>query len=205
MDIERLLKIRDSLSLEQYLITTLKPKLNTLKVAGSSFVNTKEKLTKEELTTTSFTRSVNCYLYKDGLLIYSAVSFNAMAILLGISADTLFVNKRKGTKMFGLFNVSTETPSSDTVVELLDISTIKERIRKQKEEFVPKNVNSQQTIVENTITGETFVVDSMAKASQLTKDKEPTRPVSKSSIRTAIANGKTVKGWKFSTTKPSTI
>ena len=33
MDIERLLKIRDSLSLEQYLITTLKPKLNTLKVA----------------------------------------------------------------------------------------------------------------------------------------------------------------------------
>ena len=99
-----------------------------------------------------------------------------MAILFGISADTLFVNKREGTKMFGLFNVSTETHSSDTIVELLNISTIKEGIRKEKEEFVTKNVNSQQTIVENTITGETFVVDSMAKASQLTKDKEPTRP-----------------------------
>jgi hypothetical protein len=62
----RLLKIRDSLSLERgkHLITTLKPKLNTLKVAGSSFVNTKENLTKEELTTTSFTPSVNSYLYK---------------------------------------------------------------------------------------------------------------------------------------------
>ena len=55
-----------------------------------------------------------------------------MSLQIGISKDTLFVNKRKGTKVYGLFNVSSDTPSPDVVVDLLDIDTIKQMLQKRE-------------------------------------------------------------------------
>jgi len=86
IELARTLKIRDVLSLEQYFIITLNPTLNTIKVAGSSFVSIKEKRTNEpfDLLLVTFTWTVFLYflLYLLMLCLFKLVLVRILFLLI---------------------------------------------------------------------------------------------------------------------------
>ena len=132
-------RIRDlALSLEQYYIFTLKPTLNSIKVAGCNpIVNYSE----EHIASIKKANSKPVYVYKDNILIFEGSSATELKKETGISPSTISLSlKNPSKKVLNYFNISHEGPTPNTVIEKINAQTLKNLFKEQLPEFMKKGI-----------------------------------------------------------------
>lgn len=191
--------LRKLVILEQYLILTLKPSLNTVKVANTAPYTDHSELSPEGRNKMVTSMSQPIYLYLDDVLVFEAASAAVGARQLGIGVVSFFRNMKDGTKLFRRYTVSRVGPTENTKVALIPIDALKKLFEGYRVES-GLNKHSMQVLIKDTINNTEYTAPSIATASTFTYNTDG-RSISVKTLRKWLDSGKIVKGWIFSQVK----
>ena len=157
--------LRKLIILEQYLILTLKPSLNTVKVANTAPYTDHSDLSPEKWNKMVTSMSQPIYLYLDGVLVFEADS--AAVGALGIGVVSFFRNMKDGTKLFRRYTVSRIGPTDTTKVALIS-ADVKLFSEYRVESRVGLNTKSMKVLVKDIINNTEYTAPSITTASVYT-------------------------------------
>ncbi len=190
--------LRKIIILEQYLILTLKPSLNTVKVANTAPYTDHSELSPQKWNKMVTSMSQPIYIYLDDVLVFEAASAAVGARQLGIGVVSFFRNMKDGTKLFRRYTVSRIGPTENTKVSLIPVEALKKLFDQYRvESRVGLNTNSMKVLIKDTINNTETIVPSITVASAHTYNMEG-RSVSVKTLRKWLDSGTIIKGWIFS-------
>ena len=182
--------LRKLIILEQYLILTLKPSLNIVKVAKTSPYTDNSDLYPDKWNKMVTSMSQPIYLYLDGVLVFQADSAAVGARQLGIGVVSFFRNMKDGTKLFRRYTVSRIGPTDTTKVALIPADVLKKLFSEYRvESRVGLNTKSMKVLIKDTINNTEYTAPSITTASVYTYKFEG-RSVSVKTLRNYLDSAK---------------